>query len=316
MKTSLIFAAIVLATTADGCAMDTVGEALVAGQWRTPDALLTMSHQDERNTLITELSHITSESVDWLQSNDDDALIEYAAVAIFLRDEEIRQEDKLAEMSKEDQRNTLITVLHNWTDDPVDDLQSKSSMDLVVIGCAFAGQLYLAAEVVVFDWDVDSGQLVEEAPTLLSEQLNNNCNSSVPFTAKFSYSKKITEQTTFTHNGEFRMDFTAEANFEAEVPFLLKAGGSASIKLGGTKSWGDEELDAITETYSDSITIEVPPGEAILVEALVIIATIDVPYTMTVRTALNTTEVITGVWKGVSMAELQKTQIDIPCEAL
>ena len=320
MKTALIFALTLLcggvSVTASACSIDTVGEALVAGHWRTSEDLLYMSHDDERNTLITELNLITSESVDWLQGRSDGELIEFAAVAIFLRGEGIRREDELAGMSTDDQRNTLITQLHMWTDDPVDELQAKTDSELVEIGCAFTGELYLAAEVLTFDWDVDNSQLVEETPALLSEQLVDNCNSSVSLGATFTFSKSITESTTFVRINDIRTDFQASLTFEAKIPFVAKEELETSISLGYSRTWGDEELNAVTETYEDVVNIEVPAGQAVLVKALTIITKMDVPYTMTVRTALNTTQVLTGVWKGVSMAELQKTQADIPCYML
>lgn len=329
MKTSLIFTIIALSAV-NAYVIDTIGEALVVGQWRTTEDLLVMSHEDERNTLITELTFITNESVEWLQSNNDDALTEIASVSIFLRDAEVRNVDELATMTVDDQRNTLITQLHYWTDEPVSDLQAKSSNDLVAIGCAFMDTLYTAAEVVSFEWDVDSGQLTEEIPELLSEQLNNNCNSSVALTSTFTFSKTITESTTFEYGGEFQASANILAghkktfNFKALRPrkiFKKKVKSrqtyiEGSITLGGTKTWGNQELNAISETYSDSINVSVPPGEAILIQAMTMITKMDVPYTMTVKTALNTTEVITGIWKGVSMAEFQRTQVDVPCDML
>ena len=84
MKTSLIFTLFILSLT-HANVLDTIGEALVAGHWRTSEDLLQMSHEDERNTLITEMNIITSESVEWLLSNYDESLVELASVAIFLR---------------------------------------------------------------------------------------------------------------------------------------------------------------------------------------------------------------------------------------
>lgn len=121
--------------------ISTSGEALVLGSWRTSEDLRMMSHDDERNTLITEMTHITSESVEWLQSKTDNDLINFASVAIYLRDANIRRTEELAKMSADDQRNTLITQLHYWTDVPVGDLQAQSNKELVVKGYGFMGTL-------------------------------------------------------------------------------------------------------------------------------------------------------------------------------
>ena len=170
----------------------------------------------------------------------------------------------------------------------------------------------MVSEVTSFDWEVDSSRLTQEIPQMLSEQVNNNCNSTAPLKTIFTIRKTVTEPTKFVDSGEFRSDFT----FEAKIPFVAKMDMEASISFGGTKSWGSVEMNQITETFQDSIEVVVPPGEAIHVQAMTMISNMDVPYTMTVKTAVNTIRIVKGIWKGASMTEMQKTQTNIPCSML
>merc|ERR1712226_346323 len=145
MKTSLIFAITAVLTTVDACTYSTIGQTLVAARWITSEYLLVMTHEDERNNLIYNLENvITSEQ--GLQGKEDAILIEVGSVAIFLRDTQSMSEEALHTYSVNDQRNILINQLHMWTDDPISELEAKSSTDLLVIGCAFNSNLYLVAE--------------------------------------------------------------------------------------------------------------------------------------------------------------------------
>jgi len=70
MKTSLIFAITAVLTTVDACTYSTIGQTLVAARWITPEYLLVMTHEDERNNLIYNLENvITSEQ--GLQGQED-----------------------------------------------------------------------------------------------------------------------------------------------------------------------------------------------------------------------------------------------------
>ena len=64
------------------------------------------------------------------------------------------------------------------------------------------------------------------------------------------------------------------------------------------------------------MSIEVPPGQAIRLMATTTISRIEVPYTMKVKTSLNTTEVVKGTWKGATIGELQKNQTRVSCDEL
>ena len=135
MKTTLLILGITIPMIAHACWLTNLASTLMAGEWRSRQDVKSMSGDDQRNTLIVELNHITSESVPWLQGKKDGQLIEIASVAIFLRNAEIRTLDELAGMSADDQRNTLIVELNKATNETIPALQAKSSKDLADMAC-------------------------------------------------------------------------------------------------------------------------------------------------------------------------------------
>src|SRR5215216_4770462 len=104
---------------------------LLAGNFRTHHELLTMSNDDQRNTLIVELT-AHSNQTDY-QAYDDYALAGMGAVLVFLRESKIRDDAALQTMSADDQRNTLIVEIDAQTH-LGDRLQSLRNMDLVRLG--------------------------------------------------------------------------------------------------------------------------------------------------------------------------------------
>ena len=117
-----------------------------------------------------------------------------------MKDTKIRTEKELLKMSLDDQRRTLIAQLTTWTENSVSRLQSLSNIDLAeILGCGFLAINRTATEVVNFEWHSDNLRVVKKTPTFLSQQLNNNCNSTVPIpmTDTFTISETVTESTTF-----------------------------------------------------------------------------------------------------------------------
>jgi hypothetical protein len=91
-----------------------------------------MSSEDQRNTLIVELTAYSNQSN--YQSFDDATLAGMGAVLVFLRGAGIRDDDGLKAMSADDQRNTLIVEIGAQNPHMADRLQGFSSMDLVLLG--------------------------------------------------------------------------------------------------------------------------------------------------------------------------------------
>jgi hypothetical protein len=107
---------------------------LLAGKFRTHHELNTMSHEDQRNTLIVELSDRTNQSGAHFQAMDDATLAGTGAVLVFLREAKIRSDEHLKTMSDDDRRNTLIVEIGAQTRLPGPVLQGLSNLDLVCVG--------------------------------------------------------------------------------------------------------------------------------------------------------------------------------------
>jgi hypothetical protein len=107
---------------------------LLAGKFRSQRELNTMSHDDQRNTLIVELSGRTNQPSRHFQSLNDAALAGAGAVLLFLRNGGIRTEVQLKTISDDDQRNILIVELGAQTKLSGAILQGLSNLDLVLEG--------------------------------------------------------------------------------------------------------------------------------------------------------------------------------------
>lgn len=113
--------------------MSLIRGVLLAGNFRTQHELNGMSNEDQRNTLIVELSGHTNQSVPHFQAMDDAALAGTGAVLVFLRRAKIRTDEELKTISDDDQRNILIVEIAAQTS-LGRELQALSNLDLVLVG--------------------------------------------------------------------------------------------------------------------------------------------------------------------------------------
>jgi hypothetical protein len=113
---------------------ESLGGVLLAAGWRSMADVQTMSLEDQRNTVIVELSKHANMPVPYFQGLDNDALIEKGAVTVFLLKAGIRDALALQAMTDDDQRNTLIVedAGHTGTAGPV--LQGMNDLQLVRVG--------------------------------------------------------------------------------------------------------------------------------------------------------------------------------------
>ncbi|WP_405183627.1 hypothetical protein [Nocardia sp. NBC_01377] len=103
--------------------------ALQIGRFRTYRQLNTMKREDQRNTLITELTNRTDQSVSHYQSLNDDDLAGAGAVLVFIRQAGIRDDAAIGKMSDDDLRNTLIVELAEFGGG-----QAHTNLELVRVG--------------------------------------------------------------------------------------------------------------------------------------------------------------------------------------
>lgn len=110
---------------------DFIRGVLLAGKFRTQYELNAMSVEDQRNTLIVELSGRSNQHD--FQSFNDFELAGMGAVLVFLREARVRDDAQLKTMSIAEMRNTLIVEIDGQTH-LGSRLQSLSNMDLVLLG--------------------------------------------------------------------------------------------------------------------------------------------------------------------------------------
>jgi hypothetical protein len=104
---------------------------LLAGQFRTQHQINTMTHDDQRNTLIVELAGRTNQLISHFQSLNDDALAGAGAVLLFLSKGGVRTDAQLKTISDDDQRNIAIVEIGAQTN-LGSKLQGLSNMNLVL----------------------------------------------------------------------------------------------------------------------------------------------------------------------------------------
>jgi hypothetical protein len=104
---------------------------LLFGPFRTQRELNQMSLEDQRNTLIVELTGHSNQSN--YQSFNNSILEGMGAIMVYLRAAGIRSDSDLKRMSAGDQRNTLIAALDSQTD-LGRELQRLTDLELVVLG--------------------------------------------------------------------------------------------------------------------------------------------------------------------------------------
>ena len=106
---------------------------LLAGKFRSNVELSRMSAEDQRNTLITELSGRSNQPVGHFQGMNDFVLAGAGAVMVVLRAAKSRTDAQLKTISDDDMRNILIVETAAFTHLSGPDLQRLSNIDLVSV---------------------------------------------------------------------------------------------------------------------------------------------------------------------------------------
>ena len=124
-------------------------------------------------------------------------------------------------------------------------------------------------------FDIDHGQMLSNTPEFLKIESYDNHASSVVLTDTFSVSKEIPTTSSFTHDHSFSIGI--EVTTEAKLPFF----GGSEIKVSASYSGGISMTEDTTNTvsYFRESSVEVPPGQGIMKEAIIQRATINVPWT-------------------------------------
>jgi hypothetical protein len=110
---------------------DGIGGMLQRNKFRNREQIESMSWEDRRNTLITELAGRTKNAVSYYQSLNDTNLAGAGALLVFLRETGSRTDQQIKTMSADDMRNTVIVEVNARTGRSIPDLQALSNMNVV-----------------------------------------------------------------------------------------------------------------------------------------------------------------------------------------
>lgn len=155
------------------------------------------------------------------------------------------------------------------------------------------------------NFDISRGT-VSSKPELLSSQLYNNIDSSVPLTSSFDVSKAVTRTNSFTHGHQFTIGVDTQVS--VKLPFVS---AGVTISSSSTREVSFTQVNSETITYKHHSSVTVPPGHAILKKAIITRAKLNVPWTGRVVNGLGAVKSISGQWNGVDTYNLQVVQRDV-----
>ncbi|KAI4788321.1 hypothetical protein KUCAC02_035926 [Chaenocephalus aceratus] len=120
-------------------------------------------------------------------------------------------------------------------------------------------------------------------------------------------SKKITKTSSWTVTNSMEATFSMEVS--AGIPEVIKVSTGFSFTMGTESSYHLEHTDERTETVT--FTIHVPAGKKVKADITIGRATIDLPYTGTVKITCNNGSVLqyetSGVYKGLTYTAIKES---------
>ncbi|XP_063315867.1 uncharacterized protein LOC134615302 [Pelobates fuscus] len=155
----------------------------------------------------------------------------------------------------------------------------------------------------------DSGKVLSQGTEVVQSQIYVN-KSSTPLKHTFSFSKTMTESSTFSQQHGFTISVGAEMSFKAGVPFIGETESKISINTSTTHTWNFSKTNETQTTFTSSTDVAVPGGHSIRMVASVTKGEMDVPYRAKIRTLFGYETSIQGTWKGVTYYNLMVSQED------
>jgi hypothetical protein len=284
---------------------------LLAGKWRTEDELNHMPTEDKRNSLINALSEQTNQPVGYFQGFDDNALVGKGATVVFLREAGIRDDNELKKMSDDNQRNTLIVVNNGHTDRPISQLQGMNNQELVQVGLDWFANSRTVAAILEFYWNIDQAKVLSTAPEIIATESYDNSMSLSPLPGKFSFTKEITNTSTFSEEHGFEIKAGVETKFKAGVPLLAGNETTLTLDTSTTNTWQFGGENRTTQAYTHESKVNVEPLKRLKRVASVTKGNLDVPYRAKIRAGDGSIQWLEGTWKGVATINLVEKQVDI-----
>ncbi|CAH2299217.1 Hypothetical predicted protein [Pelobates cultripes] len=160
-----------------------------------------------------------------------------------------------------------------------------------------------------FEFLPDSGEILSQGIEVLQSQIYTNTSSST-LKHSFSFSKTLTETSTFTQEHGFTVSYGSETTFSAGIPFISKTETKISVNTSTTHTWSLTKTNTTETTFSSSTDVEVPAGRNIRMVATVLKGEMNVPYRAKIQTLFGYETIIQGMWKGVTHYNLTVSQED------
>lgn len=178
----------------------------------------------------------------------------------------------------------------------------------------YDAQLHVA-HICSLTFDITNGNVSSQNTLFLKTETYDNRASNVILHSNFHVSKEIVESSSFSHDHTYAIG----NGVSVSVRYPVFDGSSINIMSSATHTvtFSLTRKTMQTKSYTAQVCVEVPAGEAILKEASVQQATLDVPWSARIINGLGVASTIHGQWSGVSTYNLQVTQRDIdgicPC---
>lgn len=164
------------------------------------------------------------------------------------------------------------------------------------------------------DFELDKGNVEEKFLNYLKIETYDNRASSMPLNSDFEINKGVSEISSFQISPT-SVTIRAEVSLSSKLPIFNN--GSITLSTSVTKDVSMTKETRKTTPYNKSSPVKVPAGKAIVKEAIVLMANLDVPYTAVGINSLGAKKIISGQWKGVDAYDFKFEQRDLvegcPC---
>ncbi|KAJ7301694.1 hypothetical protein DFH08DRAFT_906498 [Mycena albidolilacea] len=170
------------------------------------------------------------------------------------------------------------------------------------------GFIYEDMDVVKVEYTLDQGKIMASTPTVLASQTLFNT-TDIEQEMNYSMNETITETTSFSHTEGFSL--TVGMSFSAGVPLFGESEFHMDLSVSTSMSWGKES--SFQKSFTAEFPVKAAPHSSVRAVSTVHVGTLEVPYTMTLRSRrTGITVVSSGTWHGVSAWNLSHTTKLVP----
>ena len=157
---------------------------------------------------------------------------------------------------------------------------------------------------------IDLGKVLDAVPDIIASQFYNNTNSSAPLNSTFSFTRSISNKSTFAFKSGYKLGGSVEVGGGIGIPVIAEAKGKLKIEnsMSIDVEFGQETVT--TQSYTHTSNVAVPPQKHLKVTAQVTRGNLEVPYKAKIRANDGAVQWAEGIWHGVSTCNLIVKQED------